>query len=287
MNRVWQLVFLFIVCGFGCKQRDGLEYLEDYTIRYTTLSTEVELADSALYHIAHATEIPGPVGENYQSIMLEDTETADSVEVWVEPTLNTFHIGDKRYQASRAIFVAQPPTDTIVIEEQPLLRIKQNDILKDIRSKYSDQYITSGRANKPALLGNCLIDSTKLFGFYAIADSLSKLPTPVVATAIVQFDNYPWLSDDKSQIVIAVIVKDSLFKVNLTGFRVGDKTPVESHTLVKANTIDDITYYRQSNTNSVAVKSKDGIITKYLFWTCPFMMEDIEQIHPVVSNYLN
>jgi hypothetical protein len=114
MHRILQLVLVFTLCWFGCKQQKGLTYLKDYSIRYATLSSEVETADSVVYLIASATEIPGQAGEKYQLIMLEDTETGDSVDVWVEPMLNTFHISNKRYKADGPLMVTRVNTTTLI-----------------------------------------------------------------------------------------------------------------------------------------------------------------------------
>lgn len=264
-----------------------LEYLKDYRIGEVRLwDDNMMLSPNFIKHITQADIIIGPYKAPESLVRVISKDGRDTVDIIIINKGPIFHIAHHYYKAKDSLLVPRPIADTLVTEERPLLQIKQNGILDSIIQHYSGNDITSGRTNKPPFFNNCIIDSNKLFGAYYIADTRTKLHIPVIASAIVYFEKGPWRSDDNEQVVILVKVMDSLFKVNLTGFKVGDKTPEESHTLVKARTIDDITYYRQGNTNSVAVKSKEGIIISYLFWVCPFMMEDIEQIHPTVSDYL-
>lgn len=114
----WLILAFLALAMTSCGNLNGeLEYLEDYTIRYNTIDRRVELSDSFFYLLAHASPMQGLPAENYWAIVLENIDTGDSVEIWVEPSLNTFHIGNDRYKADAPLLDKIDFAEDIVVDE--------------------------------------------------------------------------------------------------------------------------------------------------------------------------
>jgi len=144
---------------------------------------------------------------------------------------------------------------------------------------------TSGRTNKPNLISNC--DTTKkLYGSYSILDGKSELSPPIIAHIFVSFEKTPWFAFDTNQRILALVVRDKLFKFNPFSFAVGDSIEKIDTSLIKQTIIDDIHYYGDEYC-TIAVKTQNNFILEYLIWVCNSSIGDIQKKHSIVTRYFN
>lgn len=142
--------------------------------------------------------------------------------------------------------------------------------LEVILNSVKPNMVTSSTASKPKYLTNCF-DTNSYYGVYHLNDDKIRSRIPTVANVTVSFNELPWFESDTTQVIISIFAWEERLDIKGLPCNIGDSIQnVSIYRLTKK--LNEISFFSIEN-YTLALKSKDGIITKLLYFNCNKMDE--------------